>query len=205
MGSKRAPGGPGPSYQTITAGAGCGGVGTHPSEPLALQSPARGTGTQRPPGKGSCPVQESLAAGRLSRTRAAQATCAHHAQPTCPQWPSGHRCWGHSGTANELRGDAPSPPEGPSSPLEAQPRAGRGAGGPGVQLCPPQRSASAPPCQMSRPSKRDSVPGRGPNLSSTGAARSRRLQREGTRRTWPGPRSRPSPKSRVEEAHGGER
>lgn len=99
----------------------------------------------------------------------------------------------------------PPPPEGPSSPLEAQPRAGRGAGGPGVQLCPPQRSASAPPCQMSRPSKRDSVPGRGPNPSSTGAARSRRLQREGTRRTWPGPRSRPSPRSRVGEAHGGER
>lgn len=34
--------------------------------------------------------------------------------------------------------------------------------------------------------------------------RSRRLQREGTRRTWPGPRSRPSPKSRVGGAHGGE-
>lgn len=113
MGTKRAPGGPGPSYQTLTAGAGCGGVGTHPSEPLALQGPARGTGTQRPPGKGSCPVQESLAAGRLSRTRAAQATCAHHAQPTCPQRPSGHRCWGHSGTANELRGDVPPPKDRP--------------------------------------------------------------------------------------------
>lgn len=78
-----------------------------------LQGPARGTGTQRPPGKGSCPVQESLAAGRLSRTRAAQATCAHHTRPTCPQRPSGHRCWGHSGTANELRGDAPPPKDRP--------------------------------------------------------------------------------------------